>query len=134
MFEPMQTENNQRPKVRTLLVEDCLVMADKLRELMATLPEIETIGFAVNGEEAVRLAQALRPELVLMDIQMPVMNGIEAARELRICLPETRVILTSATGPAEGMLQLPGLGPVEFLPKARLWDALPRVIEKLFGK
>jgi DNA-binding NarL/FixJ family response regulator len=119
--------------IRTLVADDCEQLSAKMRELLETMPGMEVVGVASNGEEAVRLSEKLRPDLVIMDLQMPVMNGIEAARALAICLPKTRVVLTSAYGP-EGTIRFPGLSAMEFVPKAQLWRALPVLVEKYFGK
>ena len=130
-FEIMrfQTENigMAELKIRTLIADDCEQMGEKIRQLLVTMDGIEYVGTARDGEETVRLCQSLRPDLVIMDLQMPVMNGIEAARALTVCAPETRVALTSACGP-EGTIRFPGLGAMEFIPKAQLWRALPGLV------
>jgi chemotaxis response regulator CheB len=120
-------------KLRTLVAEDCAMMADKLLELLEGIPEIEPIGLARDGAAAVEMTLRLKPELVILDIQMPVMNGIEAARAIRQFAPETRVVLTSAVG-WEGNIALAGLARFEFVPKSQLWQGLSDLMEKLFGK
>jgi DNA-binding NarL/FixJ family response regulator len=76
-----------------MIVDDRRFSRDGLQALLATTPEVEVIGEAVNGSEAVRLAEQFRPDVVLMDIRMPKMNGIEATRHIKSGRPETRVIL-----------------------------------------
>lgn len=121
-------------KLRVLLVDDCELLAAKLRQLLEVLGRVETVGVGRNGIEALELSRTLEPDLVLMDVQMPEMNGIEAARALKTAAPKTKVLLMSASGSGE-MLQGIGLERLDFAPKAELPRLLPLLIEKyLEGK
>lgn len=79
--------------IRILLVDDQPLFREGLRTLLSVQTDFEVVGEAGNGEEAVRLACALRPAVVLMDLQMPVTDGVAATRRLRAELPECRVIV-----------------------------------------
>lgn len=82
--------------VRVLLVDDHTVMRQGVRMLLTLDAEIEVIGEAANGRDAVTLAHQLRPDVVLMDLLMPVMDGLSAITEIRRDLPETEIVaLTS---------------------------------------
>jgi two-component system, NarL family, response regulator LiaR len=82
--------------IRILVVDDHSVVRKGLRQFMADEPELEIIGEAANGADALRLARELKPDVVLMDLLMPGMNGIEATAAIRRELPEVEVIaLTS---------------------------------------
>lgn len=82
--------------VRVLLVDDHTVMRQGVRMLLTLDPEIEVVGEAANGRDAVTLAHQLRPDVVLMDLLMPVMDGLSAITEIRRDLPETEIVaLTS---------------------------------------
>jgi DNA-binding NarL/FixJ family response regulator len=77
---------------RVLIVDD---VAQVRRDLSTTLPlagEIEIVGEAANGSEAIRLTESLNPDVVLMDLEMPVMDGYEAARQIKSSHPACRVI------------------------------------------
>ena len=78
--------------VRILIVDDQALFREALAALLEVQPEIEVVGEAGNGEEAVRLAAALRPDVVLMDLRMPVLDGIAATNRLRVEQPEVRVL------------------------------------------
>ena len=82
--------------IRVLLVDDHHVVRQGLRMFLSLDPELEVIGEAVNGSEGVRLARELKPDVILMDLLMPVMDGLTAIPILRRELPETEIVaLTS---------------------------------------
>lgn len=85
------------PHVRVLLVDDHAVVRQGLRLFLGLDDQIEVVGEAANGEEALHEAERLRPEVVVMDLMMPVMDGIAATRELRRRLPDTEVIALTST-------------------------------------
>ncbi len=78
-----------------LLVDDHKIMRDGLRAILQRAPEFAVAGEADHGAEAVRLTKTLRPEIVLMDIGLPGMNGIEATREILRHCPEVKVVVLS---------------------------------------
>jgi NarL family two-component system response regulator LiaR len=82
--------------IRTLITDDHQVVRRGLRGFLELDPELEVVGEAENGREALAMARDLKPDVVLMDLLMPVMDGIEATREIRRELPEVEVLaLTS---------------------------------------
>ncbi|POF31000.1 response regulator [Roseibium marinum] len=81
--------------IRVLLADDHELVRDGIRARLLKVPDLEVVGEATNGREAVSLAENLRPDVLLMDVSMPVMNGLEAARQVRKILPETAVLILS---------------------------------------
>jgi YesN/AraC family two-component response regulator len=69
--------------IRLLIVDDQMVVCEGLQAILSTVPDVEVLGTANNGEEALELVERLHPDLVLMDLKMPVMNGIQATHEIR---------------------------------------------------
>lgn len=82
--------------IRILLADDHPVVRDGLAAMLATQPDFEVVGEAGSGEEALVEAARLRPDLVLMDLEMPVVDGIEAIRRLRAADPGVQVVVLTA--------------------------------------
>lgn len=83
-------------KIRVLIVDDHFMVRDGLKVFVDVLPDMECVGEASNGEEAIRICQQVRPDVVLMDLVMPGVDGVSATEAIRKQFPETRVIaLTS---------------------------------------
>jgi len=79
--------------IRVLIVDDQAVVAEGLRVILTTAPTIEVVGLAYNGAQAIELVEKLKPDLVLMDLKMPVMNGIRATQAIRERYPEKYVLV-----------------------------------------
>jgi DNA-binding NarL/FixJ family response regulator len=79
--------------MRVLIADDRSRSRDGLRALLATWPEIEVVGEAADGREAVRLVEECQPDVVLMDARMPVMDGLEATRLIKGRWPEVKVVV-----------------------------------------
>ena len=80
-------------KIRLLLVDDQTMFRDGMRVLLSSQADFEIVGEAENGEEALEKAVRLKPDVVLMDLRMPVMDGVAATRRLRAMLPECHIIV-----------------------------------------
>src|SRR3989304_616614 len=79
-------------KIRVLIVDDHTLVRDGVRSLLGLSTDIEVIGEATNGREALAKIKRLAPDVVLMDLAMPVMNGLEATRRIRRQFPGTKVL------------------------------------------
>src|SRR3970282_104183 len=80
-------------KIRVLIADDHTIVRAGVRLLLEAEPDIEAVGEALNGEEAVAVAQSLRPNVILMDIAMPGMNGLEATRQIKACFPDIHILV-----------------------------------------
>jgi two-component system, NarL family, response regulator NreC len=81
--------------IRVLLADDHTLIRAGLRMVVAAQPDLTVVGEAGDGRQAVTMAQNLKPDVIVMDIGMPGLNGIEAARQIRAALPETQVVMLS---------------------------------------
>jgi len=79
--------------VRILLADDQLLFRTMLEEMLKKDPDIDIVASVSNGEEAVGMTKKYKPDMVLLDIQMPVQSGVEALAEIKACLPETKVVM-----------------------------------------
>jgi NarL family two-component system response regulator LiaR len=84
--------------LRVLIADDHPPFAEGLLRLLNEQPDLETVGIATNGEDAVRLALELKPDVVVVDVAMPKLNGIEATHRIKELLPNTAVLVLSAYG------------------------------------
>ncbi len=83
-------------KIKVLLAEDHVVVREGTRELIQRQPDMEVVGEAGDGEEAIELATKLRPDVVIMDISMPKLSGIEATKRIKALHPATTVLILTA--------------------------------------
>jgi DNA-binding NarL/FixJ family response regulator len=85
------------PAIRLLLADDHRLVVEALRALLASDPRLEIVGAAYDGQQAVELAVELEPDVVLMDIAMPVLDGIEATRQITDANPDIRVLILTGS-------------------------------------
>jgi DNA-binding NarL/FixJ family response regulator len=108
---------NAMPKIRVLLADDHKLFRAGIRSLLQTLDDIEVVAEAGDGREALRLAAAHRPDVVLMDIMMPNLNGLDAAARIVHAYPHTRVIMLSMSADEDSVLKTLRAGAVGYLVK-----------------
>ncbi|GAB4202211.1 MAG: response regulator transcription factor [Roseiflexaceae bacterium] len=92
----MSKPPNSERAIRVVVADDHNVVRAGIRELLADEPDIEVVGEARNGRDAVDIALARRPDVVVMDINMPVLSGVEATRQIRAVAPEVRVLVLTS--------------------------------------
>ena len=85
-----------RTRITVLLADDNTFVREEFRKLLELEDDLEVVGEAINGHEAVAMVKNLRPALVLMDITMPVLNGLQATRQILEAVPATKVLILSA--------------------------------------
>jgi DNA-binding NarL/FixJ family response regulator len=114
--------------IRLLLVDDQALFREGLRTLLSVHPDIEVVGEAGNGEDAIQLVEKLHPAIVLMDMQMPVLDGVAATRRLKTAHPEVRVIVLTTFDDDEKVFDGLRAGAVGYLlkdaPSEKLVEAI----------
>ena len=112
-----------------LLVDDHPGYLERARALLEQHPDVEVGGIALSGEEAILLAADLRPDLVLVDYEMPGLNGIDTTRALKARDPDLPVIIVSAHDDEEYRIAAAEAGASDWVTKTDLADVLGRIIE-----
>ncbi|MFF0578104.1 response regulator [Streptosporangium saharense] len=113
---------------RVLVVDDQAVVREGLVLLLGLLPDIEVVGSAPDGREALRLVAELRPDVVLMDLRMPRMDGVEATREIRAAFPATQVVVLTTYSDDESVFAALRAGARGFLTKSADAEEIARAV------
>jgi len=113
----MSERSGTSDPIRVLLADDQRVVRDGLVLLLGLLPQVEVVGTAADGEEAVARATALRPDVVLMDLRMPRCDGVQATRRLREQVPQTRIIVLTTYADDRSVLEALRAGARGYLTK-----------------
>jgi DNA-binding NarL/FixJ family response regulator len=118
-------------RITVLLAEDHTIVREGFRKLLETESELEVVGEAQTGREAVALTRKLRPSVVVMDIAMPLLNGLEATRQIRKAFPDTKVVMLSAHSDDAYVEQAIAIGAAGFLLKQTSSHDLSRAIREV---
>jgi DNA-binding NarL/FixJ family response regulator len=106
-----------RKKISVVLADDHTVLREATAELIHNQPDMEVVGQAGTGEDTIKLAKNLRPDIVVLDIAMPRLDGLEAAQRILMDCPKTRIIVLSAHQDSEHVIPLLEAGATSYLPK-----------------
>jgi len=119
-------------KITVLLAEDHTIVREGLRALLNSEKDIEVVAEAENGRQAVELARKLSPAVVVMDIAMPLLNGLEATRQILRGTPSVKVLILSAHSDDAYVEHVMELGASGYLVKQTAAEALPKAIREVF--
>src|SRR5882762_6396942 len=118
-------------KIAVLLVDDHTVVRQGLRALLAAEGDIEVVGEAENGRQAVMLARKTPPDVVVMDVAMPLLNGLEATRQILKSLPATKVLVLTSYGDEDCVAQMMQAGASGYLIKQTAANDLLKAIREV---
>ena len=120
-------------KIRILIADDHKMVRDGLAALLGTKRDLEVIGAVGNGQEAVEKALALKPNVVIMDLMMPIMDGVEATREIRKAAPTVQILVLTTFGTSDGIAHAIEAGALGAMMKSADHEELAEAIRKVAG-
>jgi DNA-binding NarL/FixJ family response regulator len=126
-------------RIRVLIADDHPLFRDGMHGLLDSVPETEVVGEAANGEEAIALAETLQPDVILMDIKMPGLNGLQAMREILHTSPHIRILIVSMLEDDDSVFAAMRAGACGYVPKGANQAEMLRAIravangEAIFG-
>jgi two-component system response regulator NreC len=120
-------------KVRIVIAEDHTILREGLRALLSSNPDFEVVGEAEDGREAIRCADELKPHLILTDLSMPRMNGMEAIKEIKRESPETKVLVLTVHKAEEYILAAFRAGADGYLLKDSTYTELVMAVNKVLS-
>jgi DNA-binding NarL/FixJ family response regulator len=119
--------------LNVLIADDHTLVRSGIRALLETAPDLAVVGEAGNGRQAVEMARALAPGLVLMDVGMAELNGIDAARQIRAAAPDTRVVMLSMHEDRQYVFEALRAGAAGYVLKGAAFAELLSAIETVMG-
>ena len=120
-------------KIRILIADDHKMVRDGLAALLGMKRDLEVIGAVGNGQEAVEKALALKPNVVIMDLMMPIMDGVEATREIRKAAPTVQILVLTTFGTSDGIAHAIEAGALGAMMKSADHEELAEAIRKVAG-
>ena len=126
-------DSSGTPKARLLIVEDHFFMREGIKAILERDPALEVAGEAQDAGEAISRSRELRPDLILMDVSIPKMDGIEATREIKALFPKTSVLILTAHSDPQLLMDAVKAGAAGYILKGdsqnRMLDAIKAVLE-----
>ena len=123
------TSVSSRPPIKMLVADDHVMIRKIVTSTLEQEAGFEVVGEAENGLEAVRKAEALKPNVVILNVTMPVLDGFEAARQIRKKLPEVAIVILSSNADKQFIEEAKKIGVRAYVPKNEAAVALVKAIE-----
>jgi DNA-binding NarL/FixJ family response regulator len=122
----------QLKKIKVLIADDHTLVRDGIRSMLNLVADVEVIGEAVNGREAVEMTRQLSPDVVLMDLAMPIMSGLDATRRIRREFPGTKVLALTQYDDNEYVIPVIEAGASGFVTKMAAFSELTLAIQAVY--
>ena len=117
--------------IRVLIIDDHALMRDAVKVHLDNVPDIRVVGEGCDGEEAIELCRRLNPDVIIMDIAMPRLNGLEATRQIKHISPEVEVLVLTVHDNIEHILKILEAGAAGYLTKSILGDKLIQAVRSV---
>ena len=123
-----EAEMSSAGRIKVMVVDDHPIMRNGLRDVLEASGRFEVVGQAADGEEAVRTVEEMKPEVIVMDVIMPHKDGIDACREIMELLPDTRVMMLTASSEEDAVIEAIAAGATGYLEKYSRPEELVEVL------
>jgi YesN/AraC family two-component response regulator len=128
---PTNTPNNETPRLRVIIADDVNVTRNSTRLMMTLVPEVKVVAIASNGRQAVEMAKQTKPDIALMDINMPEMNGLDAVQTMLEILPNLSFIVISAEQDGDTLRRAVAAGARGYLIKPFTAEQLVTTVQRV---
>jgi DNA-binding NarL/FixJ family response regulator len=125
---------NKEDSMKVFIADDSKVLRERIKEMLSDFPDVEVIGEAVDGREAIDNIRRLRPELVILDVRMPHINGISVLEKIKRLKPSPRVIVMTAYPYPQYRQKCVELGADFFFTKSDEFEKVMEVIQNLLAE
>lgn len=130
MGEVTATRMKQRgQRIRVLIADDQPIIRKAVRSVLQSQPHIEVCGEAADGAQAIQEAKKLKPDVIVLNINMPVLNGFEAAREIKTTLPKSAIVILSQNADRQFVDDAKKIGVQAYVAKSKAGEALVKAVE-----
>ena len=116
-------------RLRILIADDHPVIRKRVRSILEEHPRFEVCGEAVDGANAIEIAQRLKPDVIVLNVTMPVLSGLEAGRAIKAQLPESAIVILSASADERFVEEARKIGARAYIAKSKAGEALIKSIE-----
>jgi DNA-binding NarL/FixJ family response regulator len=124
-----QTNSIRDGRIRVVVADDHPVIRGMVRSTLRQHPHFEVCGEAENGAEAIEGVKRVRPDVVVLNVTMPLVNGFEAAREIKKHIPETEIVILSSHADKHFVDEAKKIGVRAYVPKSKMGQALVEALE-----